>query len=589
METREMLDEGGIDCFGALLKRWKLIIIGTIVCGLVAAVYTLFMPNIFEASTILLVAPSQFKTELKPGTLSSGNYKRILESKGVLSDVLAKIREKYPDEFKDITVEGLLKNCRVEVETEGKGNSDSGAPLLILYARHEKPEYAKAISDLWAEEFMALENSLQKTRTEDTNRFITEQFSEARRKLGDAEQSVREFGDSAQIEQLTQQIETVSEQVQVIFRQLQTRTEDLEFEKQRLATLGNVITAVEVDGAWLGENPDGEFDISRMNEIQRSLATDLLNIAKRYKRTTEKLAELSSKADVETLRMQLDSLRSVLVNNSVRLQTVQARRKSFETAIEVLETQLKNMEPIITLKKSLPDETFWEQLLGESGAENIKRLSSMALTSEQMNPNYVSLYAQIVSLKGDFEKAVGEEKYLLEKTPQIEQQTRKLESELLVHQKVYAELETFQAEAKKQFESRYREYVTWLDERNSRRLSAADLADNIKVLEERHKKRKGQEQTLSADLREKRDSMEELRRGVEVARHAYEMFKNRVEEARVTSAQKTENVRLVSPAIVPGKKVLPQRSLISVVAAIMGFLMISFIAVVSEYRQQTAC
>ena len=581
-------EEGTIDYLGVILSRWWLILLGTIICGVAAAGVSLTLPNEYEASAMLLVSPPQFKTTLNPGTFPAQMYKRILENKGLMSQVLDKIRQKHPEDFKDATVEGLSAKCEVELEIAEKEGAEVTSPLLILSVRDENPAYAMEMANIWAEEFMALNRRLQKTRTAETDLFVSKQFNETEKKMADAEDAVTNFNDEAQVEALSQQIMIISEQANLLFGQLEEQKEELALEKRKLTTLDERMGAVEINGNWLCELAEGEVDLSGMNSFQKGVATELLKIAKLYQESTERLAELSKTADVETLRKRLSSYRSMLVEKDPHLETIQAKRKSLEAALRALSDQMATTERVIILKQSLPDDVLWGKMLEAPSRKDAQKLARIQISSEILNPDYVQLGKQTIALKEELEKAMTEEKHITQKIPQLEEEVKKFESLLRIQEKKQADLRVCHDGSKRAYESRYADYIGWLSERNKCRIKIAEIEHSVELLEVRHKERIAQIRTMSTDLNKKQDDLSQLERGVEVAKHAYELFKNKVGEARIASVRETEDVRLVSSAIKPGRKVAPQRSLIAIAAAIVGFLLSSFIAVLFENRAQFA-
>lgn len=587
-DAEKLSENASIDYLGVLLSRWWLVALGTIVCAVAAAGVSLLLPNEYEASIVLLAAPPQFKTELKPAILPAQTYKRILESKGLIEKVLQQMKERHSEDFSKTTVEDMLDSCRVEIEVTKSRDVETESPLLVLFARHKDPEYAKEMADIWAQEFIALTKTLQRTRTTETDQFVSGQFQETKAKLVEAEKAVTEFSDEAQVEALKQQIAGVSEQSKQLLEQLETSREELATEKGKLSTLDERISAVEVKGRWLGELLATEVDLSEMSRFQKEVATELIKMAKVYQETTERLAEQAGTTDVETLKRRIWSYRQMLIEKESRLEDLLTERKSLEAALTGLSSQLSSAEQVIILKKSLPDEVLWNRILDGLSKEDVQSLSKMHLTSEVLNPEYVLMAEQIVILREALEKAVSEEKHLAARLPQLEKEVKNLESTLRRQEKRETDLRLYHTESKKAFESHYSDYMAWLAERNTCRTKTAELERAVTLLEERHKERLSQMRLLSTDLNRKQDEQENLKRVVEATRHAYESLKNKAEEARIAVAQKTEDVRLVTPAIVPGKKVAPQRSLITIVAAIVGFLLLSLGAILFEYRAQMA-
>jgi uncharacterized protein involved in exopolysaccharide biosynthesis len=577
-------DDDSIDYLGVIIARWWLVLLGTLICGGAAAGISLLLPDVYEASVVLIVAPPQFKTELKPSAFPAQTYKRMVESKGLAQLVLQKMKERHPADFQETIVEDLLQSSTVEAEVTKGQDAEIESPLLVLSVRHERPEYAKEIADTWADEFMELNKRLQKTRTEETDKFISEQFQEARSKLIKAEKDVTDFNDQAQVEALIQQAETVSEQAKTFFTQLEKEREDLALEKRKLAALEERIAAVELEGRWLGKGGGEDLDMSEMSEVQRELASELIRVAKRHEEATTGLAELTRTIDTETMRQRLSSLRKTVINESCKLREVQSKRKSVESALSTLSSELAATEAILILKKALPEEVLWENVLQASKKEEVKQLSEMYLASEILNPNYTLLSKQVITLKQELEMVSSEEKYLTQAIPKLEEEIRNLESQLQIQQKKYSDLTTFRREAQRQYESRYCDYMLWLDERNTRRISAGELELSISLLEKQHSESLSRMRSMSTDLKQKQDRLEQLNRAVEIAKHAYELFQNKVEESRIAKAQETEEVRLVSSAITPGKKVAPQRSLTTGIGGLIGILLSVLGALLLEYR-----
>lgn len=585
-DSEKSKGNGGLDYMGVLFSRWWLIAIGTFAWALIAACVSLTMSNVYEASAVILITPPQFKTGLRPEIFPAQTYKRMLESKGLLYKVLEKMREKYPEDFEKVTAEDLLSSCKIEIEAIAKAGSAGESPLLVLFAKHVNPEYAMEISNTWAQEFVEFNRLLQKTRTDETDHFISEQYQETERKLTLAEKAVTDFNDEAQIDAFTQQFETVSAQARTLFTQLENQREDLALEKQNLAVVEEQIGAVEVNGRWLGESAGKVVNLSKMNAVQRGIVSELLRTATRYREATDNLASLAKAADVETLKRQLSSCRTTLIESNRALREAQSKHKSLEAMSKALSTQLAATKQVIALKRSLPEEVFWGKVLDRPSASDIRKLSEMHLISEVFNPDHIQLSRRVLSLKEELEKAASEEKYLTEKIPQLEDEVKDQEARLQILRKKQTDLMTFHRETQNRYESRYKEYIFWLDERGRRRIEVAGIEHSMAMLEERYNERLAQMRSLGTSLARKHDKLEQLKRNVEVAKYAYELLKNKVEDARIAVAQERKDVSLVSSAIMPGKKVAPHRSLITTAAAIVGFLLSMLAIILSEYRAQ---
>jgi uncharacterized protein involved in exopolysaccharide biosynthesis len=587
-DSREATEDAGIDYLGVLLSRWKLVMLGAILCGVVALGVSFILPNEYEASSVLLVAPSRFETELRPRALSGQTYKRILESKGLIGQVLDKVKQQYPEDFKSSSVEVIASNCRVDTEITNGSSDGTESPLLILSVKHENPSHAKLIANIWSQEFIELNKRLQKNRTLETDNFVSRQFEEAKKKVILAEKAITDFRDTAGMESLKQKVRVISKASSDLLEKLEGDSDELAQEKQRLTALDERIAAVEVNGKWLCEVPEAEVDLTKLNTFQKRIASELLKVARVYQETTNKLASLAGTADVETLKKRLCSYRQMLVDKDPRLENIQAKRKSLEAALAALTSRLKETEKTITVKKSLPDDVLSERLLGNPSKKDLEKLSEFTFSAEELNPEYVQLIQQTIVLREELEKAMSEEKHITAKIPQLEEDVKKFESLLRIQEKKEADLRAYYAESKRMYECRYADYVSWLEERNLCRITMAELERVVVEERQRYDKRLAKFNEHSTELNRRLDEEEELKRELEVAKHAYSLLNEKVEEARIATAQETDDVRLVSAAIEPGLKVAPQRMLIGVFAVIIGFLLLSVAVVLLEYRAQFA-
>ncbi|MFH1422891.1 MAG: GNVR domain-containing protein, partial [Planctomycetota bacterium] len=224
------------------------------------------------------------------------------------------------------------------------------------------------------------------------------------------------------------------------------------------------------------------------------------------------------------------------------------------------------------------------KLIENPSREDAEHLSNMQLVSESINPSYTSLQNQIFIIREKLETAKGEELHLKEMLPAIKEEMKKSEGQKQIIERKWVDLQEYASEAKKLAGSRFAAYATWLDQRRDKRIVVEQLQSLTKLREQRYKERLKEMQEIETELSIKNDKKEELERELAVAKHAYEIFKHKVEEARIATAEDSEDIRLIRSATPPEKKVAPKRSLITLAAAVVGFFLSALVSIVMERR-----
>jgi len=172
----------------ALLQRWRLLLGGAVLAGILAVGLSFLLPPTYEAHTlVLIVDPSQL-VQFDP------RFETVDEIRP---------RQAYPVlALSDSLLQTLLQNVALEVDEPDtlrelrnlvSVSASSDPSLLELTVEHHDPASAALIANHWAELFVSQANLVIGDQSEVQVAFYIEQRDMARLALDEAEQTLAEF------------------------------------------------------------------------------------------------------------------------------------------------------------------------------------------------------------------------------------------------------------------------------------------------------------------------------------------------------------------------------------------------------------
>lgn len=198
------------DYIRVLLKRKWIIVISALVCGGAAAIFSLLLPNVYEANSVILIMPPKYKAELSPRTFSPYTYGALLKADDLLKALIDNLKLESEDD--PMEVEALSKMLRTEIvketlpETVGD-REPAGSPLINLYVRSLEPEKAIGIANAWMELFVKKNSDISSYTTAESYRFIMEQYKISKENLAQAEERIKKFQNRWQIDLMERELE----------------------------------------------------------------------------------------------------------------------------------------------------------------------------------------------------------------------------------------------------------------------------------------------------------------------------------------------------------------------------------------------
>ena len=202
----------------ALLRRWRLILGGTLLAGILAAALSFLIPPAYEASAlVLLVTPRQVvqfdpRFESQDETRPLPAYPQLATSDHLLQTLLAQIAP-------ELTEPKTLRDLRETISVSAMNDPT----LLRLTVRHRDPATAALIANRWAELFIFQVNELLGDQGSEQVQFFQGQRDEARRQLATAEQAITDFQAGNRIRLVTAELQALEDSLALLLAKRQNR------------------------------------------------------------------------------------------------------------------------------------------------------------------------------------------------------------------------------------------------------------------------------------------------------------------------------------------------------------------------------
>ena len=194
-----------IDTLWPLLERWRLLALGTLVIGLVAAGITFLMVPTFTARTSFL-PPQQQQSNASAALLSLGNLAGLAGAAGAGLRTPADqyvalmqsmtVTDRLIDEFKLISVYNVEQRWHARKALQSKVQMTVGKKdgLITVEVDDASPQRAADIANRYVDELRRLTNRLVLTEAQQRRVFFEQQLNQTKQKLTQAQQALLASG-----------------------------------------------------------------------------------------------------------------------------------------------------------------------------------------------------------------------------------------------------------------------------------------------------------------------------------------------------------------------------------------------------------
>jgi uncharacterized protein involved in exopolysaccharide biosynthesis len=319
-----------IDYLRGLWKRKLLIVTGTVLFMVVAALVSLLQTRVFEASVVFLleeskISPESVVSQINPKLFDTygKTYEGIIKNKSALNQAIEKFRldrEPYGTTLKDLDNSISVKAVK-------------NSKLLELSVEFPEPVMARDIANFLADKAVELNSALSAAGSAEKRDFINEEMETARQNMDRAEDELLKFEENAQLKTL--EIENGISHAEVDIAGLEESLKKIEEEfKKRDRTVKL--------SRKLAEDPLFQQSLAGLSEsdIKKTFNLDMEVEIKdpTYEHLEKRLVNVV--ADLSGIYARRGSLGKELKKNTAQLKTLQADLAGKETELKRLKREL---------------------------------------------------------------------------------------------------------------------------------------------------------------------------------------------------------------------------------------------------------
>jgi len=523
-----------------VIKRRKLIIGIFLIAVITAAMVSLLLPKVYQASATIMLMPSTVRVAVSPSrhlldpettkiggyveqklTISIPTHKALLKSNAVLERVMNKLKlEGGLNE--DLTLEGLSR--KLEVEDTKETN------ILQLAVKDKDPSLAKDIVNLWANEYAQYSLAMITGEVKGSGKFVEDQFKLVKGNLVKAEQAVKNFDVKERLSLMEIGLIEDVNQLESHYAKVYTLGFELDEKKSLLQKINNDISAMTRDGIWLGafnveELGEKHFVDEALSPNQKALRQKTLKAKVDLENDRKKRDSFVSDLKIMLLRAEVERKRTNIVNDKARLAQIKQLSESTKANL--------NSKANLDMLKSLQDPI----------AENLPELTIWEILSLTKGYNFFETRGQS----------------LASKLQQQEKELKALEKVVLEHNDTLKTLDENLSRAQANYDFYHGQLKTIQSQKNSLETEIAKVEFELSYSKEMVKKLEDQVKTLKVAINEKKAKLMELTRHMDIAKSAYTTLASEIEEARIAKAMELGEVKVVSTAFEPQNPIAPNK------------------------------
>lgn len=574
MEEREI---ELIDYINVILKRKGLILIGTLICVVSAALYGYVKkaPTFYEASASLLVTPPPFKAELTPPSFPASVYEKLARAQDLEQAVIDSLGLK-------VDISGLDGMLTVELL------KDAASPLITFSVKSDRPDLSIRIVNAWADLFVKRNSGITQRTVASSYDFIINQYDTAKKRLEDTEDAILRFkannSQVAQANERTAEAAKLSE-VQTVYTNQRI---DLRAKEDSLKQQTNLLTAMEVDGRWVGalveEGKRVPFD--GLTEEQKSIRKTIADAARELLQAEKEVLAFQSEHRVDLLKAEVDKKTQTLAAYQAELVTINLGRKATQVALEQADKQLQTQSPGLVLSKAITDDALWQRMRdGALSPDDLKKLEALKLRSEEINPVYVDLLKRKSELQLEYNSYTPREVVLKEEIEKLKKELPSLQERLQGEERKQTALARRTIIARAVLNAFVERYSAIKARTEQLRLEITALKDNLAYIQSALESSKSRVLNLDDQIGLSQLDQARLDRDVGIYKSTFDRFAKLVEDARIAKAGEVSDLKVVMRAV--EATVLPPKGTNTIMlAGAVGLMASAFLAFFIEYVEK---
>jgi uncharacterized protein involved in exopolysaccharide biosynthesis len=587
-----------IDYIQVLRKRKRLVILGTLLCMVVAGGISFMMPKVYEAKTYLMVTSPKYQVEFasKEGSkfstpifenISAETFSKIILNEHTAGIVMARNGLNSPP--LQYTVRKMLGQIKVEYSRNTN--------LILLKVQDTSKERAAQIANTWAAAFIERNEEVTSKDTTDTFNFVMGQLEKAKVSLKTAEEDLERFQRANKLELLKEQISGKIKQIVQYESRLDDAVRSQLIEKARYDEMVAQLKEQERI-AQPPVNPGSQENVNTffvglhdltagmtVKEADTFINQQTEKALASLTRAEIEYEEFSQKNRIDILQSQVDRKVGQLADMKLRMTQLDIDLEKQRMAVEKTGEELSKENKYIPIDKGL-------------------------IGKEEINPLYVNLSSRISDLHIAIPLIEKERDELFRTLEVIEKEIgtmkeelagQKLEESRLKRRLALAE-SNYNGLAQKREQSKLSESRDHEKERLIGYTSALykEIKDSLMKSGVNIRSLHAETLQLKKNIRDlnnevgglKKQSAEQelfqtrLIRNVDTARNTFEILSKKGEETKISSAIKAANIQISVPATPPEFPIGPRKGQHVMIAGVAGLLASILLAFFMEFLEK---
>ena len=577
MKQETRYDEYELDFRELILTLWgyKWFIIGLcILAVLLAGIYSQYMmkPQ-YQARSTLLILPPTYTSSLEISTFPVETYKNLAMTQSMKSQIIEKLDLKH-DNGQQYSPSDLDSMLGIEVQAQPRGEDDNlKAPLLLLKVTGSDPGLISNIANTWADIFMNDTRQIRKSEVQEIAGVIQNQFDDTKQKLLNTKQQLREFREQNRLELVKDELNIKKKHLSNNKDELMSLKSKLGSEKATYQQLQENIDKLEKNSKWAGV-----LNVN-ISDDSNSLLT---KTKQNYLESQNFLLEFKENHDIVLLKQKIEIITEELKSYLKKINSLKSILEDKRIEVQKISYLINNEPERWNLKKALSEEVFWEKILT---LDEIDILQDLQLNVEIINPIYqklktrlsdsIILVESIPEQIGNYQdlavKRKNEIDELNNELDEWSQQLNRLKKDISNYEILYESQAGTYQELKNKFVQ---------SELKIRSLSSQLAFYNQKVISLEQEVKNMQDFVWKNEI-----DQQQLTQQINNIQMTYNNLAQKVEEARLTEAQKTSDVKFIAQSVPPTKSIGPNKKLNVAIAGVLTLILSVFVIFFIEFMK----
>lgn len=573
-ETQENYNEYEIDLKEYINILWdnKWFILGVcIIVILITGVYSQYiMEPQYQAKSTLLILPSKYKTSLEVATFPIETYKNLALTHSMKAEIIKDLSLKH-DDGQPYSPSDLDDSMKIEVQAQSQSENNSlVVPLLVLKVIGSDPDLISNIANIWADIFMKTTKQIQKSEVREIVKVIQNQFDDTKQKLLNTKRELKDFNGQKRLGLVKDELSIKEKHLSNYKDRLISLKIQLGSEMAKYQQLQKDILESEKDGKWIGTL---NIDLSSTDNLL------LAKIKRNYLDSQNYLLEFKRDHNSALLKQKISLKTDEIDNYQKKIMSLESMLEDKSVEVQKISNLLKNEPDKWTLKKTVSEDVFWEKILTP---KEIDILQNLHLNNEIINPIYQKLKTQLFDSKIIVDSIPEQIRYYQSSAINSESDLNQLNNKLNIWIQKLDRLKIDIKHYEALYEGQANIYQELKNKLVHNQLEIRSLESEVAFYEKKVNSLEQEVKNMQDFIWENEIIKQQLTQQVNDIQKTYNNLAEKVEEARITEAQKTSDVKFIARSVPPVKPFGPNKKLNIAIAGVLALMIGVFAVFVKE-------